>query len=147
MSRPVPAGKIRPMLSVRPARQKDDPDIVRILNDADLHFSGEKLADFQVAELDGKLAGIVRLEEHEDFVFLSSLGVAGDQRNKGVATALLKTIFERTGKPIYLYTVIPQFFKKFGFHDTTPRPQLPPKETFGCDQCSPGSCSIMVREP
>lgn len=135
------------MLLIRRAKKSDNHALHKILDEADLHYSNQKLDDFRVAEMDGTIVGLVRLEEHEDFFFLTSLGVAGDQRNKGIASAILKNIFAEAHKPIYLYTIIPDFFKKFGFTVTDSHPRLPPKEVFGCDQCRPGSCFVMVKGP
>lgn len=133
------------MIKIRPASKNDEKAILKILEEADLHYKDEKLDNFLAAEIDGKVAGIVRIEEHADFLFLTSLGVASNQRNKGIATALLNHIFRQAEKPIYIYTIIPEFFEKFGFKVTKTHPSLPPKNIFGCEECFPNRCVIMVK--
>jgi N-acetylglutamate synthase-like GNAT family acetyltransferase len=59
---------------------------------------------------------------------------------------LMDRAFEGLSKPIYLYTVIPEYFERHGFRKAAPRPDLPPRELFGCDRCEPGKCACMRRE-
>ena len=132
-------------LSVRPARSSDLPIILEILDLADLRYRHETLNGFHLAEIDGRIAGVVRLDEHPDFVFLTSLGVRPELQQQGIATTLLKSLFKDINKPIYLYTIIPEFFARLGFIKTDPRPDLPPKEIFGCDECFPERCRCMVK--
>ncbi|MCX5726367.1 MAG: GNAT family N-acetyltransferase, partial [Candidatus Saganbacteria bacterium] len=129
------------------AQNKDLEKIPKILEEADLHYPGEVLNDFWVAEKDKDIIGVVRLEENKDFFFLTSLGVAKENRNQGVAAALLKTILEKANKNVYLYTIIPDFFKKLGFELTEKPVNLPSKELFGCRDCAPSKCVCMVRCP
>jgi N-acetylglutamate synthase-like GNAT family acetyltransferase len=89
----------------------------------------------------------VRLEEHRDFLFLTSLGVLPAFRHREIAAGLLISVLAKAAKPVYLYTIIPEFFKKQGFSETTTYPALPPKNIFGCDECAPGRCVVMVKRP
>ncbi|HVN67995.1 MAG TPA: GNAT family N-acetyltransferase [Candidatus Sulfotelmatobacter sp.] len=135
------------MLSIRPAGRADEPGILKVLDEADLHYGAEELNGFYVCEENGRIVGTVRLEEHPDFLFLTSLGVLPDHRHQGIATSLLINVLTRLSKPVYLYTVIPEFFKKQGFSETAAYPDLPPKNIFGCDECVPGHCVVMVKRP
>ena len=132
-------------ITIRPALDRDRAGIIKVLDEADLRFSAETLNSFSVAELEGELVGVVRLEEHPAFYFLSSLGVLPAQERKGIASALLQTVLKGKDKPVYLYTIIPALFLRFGFVATTQLPGLPAKEIFGCDQCFPDRCVTMVR--
>jgi N-acetylglutamate synthase-like GNAT family acetyltransferase len=131
---------------IRSAAPADSPAIIRVLDAAELRYSTETLNDFIVAEVDGLIAGVVRQEEHPDFRFLTSLGVLPAARNKGLASALVQTALKGTTKPVYLYTVIPDFFRRFGFQETAPIADLPAREIYGCDTCEPGKCAVMVKE-
>jgi len=134
------------MLNIRPANDNDAPGILKVLDESDLHYSSEVLKDFYLCEEDGQIVGTVRLEEHQDFVFLTSLGVLPAHRHQGIATSLLINVLANLTKPVYLYTVIPDFFTKYGFTETTIYPDLPPKQIFGCDECVPGHCVVMAKK-
>lgn len=137
------------MLIIRTAGSGDRPSIRRILDEADLRFPGETLDFFWLAELDGRAAGVVRLEERARFIFLTSLGVAEKHRHEGIAAAMLThQSANPTAKPVYLYTVIPEFFGRFGFTVVEgPPADLPPRAAYGCDECFPDRCVCMVRHP
>mgnify|MGYP001473359970 CR=1 FL=1 len=132
-------------LSVRAARPADLKTIIEILDQSDLRYSHETLNGFQLAEKDGLIAGIVRLDEQQDFIFLTSLGVRPEFQKQGIATALLEQLFKSIKKPIYLYTIIPDFFSRLGFVPSPVPPSLPPKKIFGCDECFPDRCCCMVK--
>ncbi|MFH1683364.1 MAG: GNAT family N-acetyltransferase [Candidatus Margulisiibacteriota bacterium] len=152
-------------LNIRPALDKDHEKIKKLLKDLDLYYSGLKFKDFWAAEDNGKIVGIVQLEEFENFLFLGSLGVAPDQQKHGIAKALLYKILENHKKDVYLYTIIPDFFKKFGFQLTTPNSELitpnsklitpnselitpnslPTKSRYECEYCHSDQCVTMVR--
>jgi N-acetylglutamate synthase-like GNAT family acetyltransferase len=134
------------MIAVRPARSTDKAAIIKVLDAADLRYSAETLNNFTVAEANGAVVGVVRLEEHPDFFFLTSLGVLPAAEKKGIASALLRSVATGKKKPVYLYTIIPDFFRRFGFKETAPLAGLPAKEIYGCDQCFPGQCVVMVKQ-
>ncbi|MDD4179503.1 MAG: GNAT family N-acetyltransferase [Candidatus Margulisbacteria bacterium] len=136
---------------IRLATDSDIDQIKKVLSEADLRFTQETLNGFCVAEINGEIIGLVRLEEHDDFLFLTSLGVATAHQHKGIASELMNSIISKAKKPIYLYTIIPAFFIRFGFKPVSqPYPQqlnLPPKGIYGCDKCVPGHCLTMVKCP
>lgn len=133
------------MIVVRPATAQDEAGIISILTAADLHYSGERLTGFTVAADGGKIVGVVRLEEHPAFYFLTSLGVLPAREKQGIASTLLRAVLNKKNKPVYLYTIIPDFFQPFGFAATAPLSALPAKELYGCEQCFPDQCVTMVR--
>ncbi|MFH1387019.1 MAG: GNAT family N-acetyltransferase [bacterium] len=133
-------------MDIRQATVQDKPQILELLKTLDLYYHDQPLNDFWVAEENGKIIGVVRLEEFPDFSFISSLGVLEVERKKGIASQLLKHLFELTKKDLYLYTIIPDFFKKFGFQiPNSGLPTLPLKDTLECSACSPGKCVTMVK--
>jgi N-acetylglutamate synthase-like GNAT family acetyltransferase len=138
------------MLIIRPAASNDQAAITRILNEADLRYPSEAYDNFWLAEKAGQVVGVVRLEERPEFIFLTSLGVAQAALRQGVASALMTFAVNRSKKPIYLYTVIPAFFQKFGFVIVPQNPSsvsLPSKSPYGCDECFPNQCVTMVKQP
>ena len=133
------------MLRIRPAGKKDQKAIVRILKDLDLFYPTLAMAGFWVAEKDGRIIGTLQLADRKDFIFLGSLAVVKEEEKKGVARALLEKSLKTCRQNIYLYTIIPEFFQKFGFQITTPVPGLPSKDRYECEYCYPEKCVCMMR--
>lgn len=135
------------MLSIRPATNKDRDAIKKILEDVDLFYSALTMEAFWVAEMNNKIVGTVQLKEYEDFFFLGSLAVVKEKQGKGIARALLKEVLRTHQKNIYLYTIVPEFFEKFGFKITSPPPNLPSKDRYECESCHSEKCVSMVKLP
>lgn len=135
------------MPSIRKAKESDNPRILKILKDLDLYYEGLELKDFWVAEKDHKIIGAVQLQESENFFFLCCLSVIKEEQHKGIASSLLERVTQDTKKPVYLYTVIPEFFIKHGFSITELLPGLPSKERYECKYCYPEKCRTMVKYP
>jgi N-acetylglutamate synthase-like GNAT family acetyltransferase len=135
------------MVNIRPAEKKDRPAIMEIIKMLDLSYPGQKFDGFRVAEKDGEVAGIANLEEFGGFYFLSAVGVAEAEQHHQIASKLLDKILAGLKKEVYLYTVIPGFFQKFGFEAVEPPAFLPVKQTFSCRECTPALCTCMVRRP
>lgn len=134
------------MLIIREAKIGDREKILRILKKLDLYYPALELESFFVAEKGGEIVGVVQFIEYKDYYFLSSLGVVEKAQKRGIASALVKQVIQNAGKDIYLYTVIPEFFEKFGFKKTHPLPGLPTKEHYDCAHCFPGKCATMVKK-
>lgn len=132
-------------ITIRPAKDNDNPALKQLLLKLDLYYSTLEMKDFWVAEDQGKIVGAVQLQEHDNFIFLGSLGVLPDQQKHGLAKALLNKVLPGCKKDIYLYTIIPDFFKKFGFSVTSPLPNLPTKANYECEACHSDQCVTMVR--
>jgi len=135
------------MLNVRKATEKDNPQILKLLKEIDLYYDGLKLKNFWVVEKEGKIIGTVQLEEIGDFVFLGSLGVDPEEQRKGIAERMLNIATKDIKKPIYLYTIIPEFFKKHGFQIVPPISGLPSKARYQCEFCHSDQCVTMVKYP
>ena len=135
------------MLKFRKALTGDKNKILKVLKELDLNYPSQSLEDFWVAEKEDEIIGIVRLEEKKDFYFLSSLGILKEHRKQGVASQLLSEITKKLKKVVYLYTIIPEFFKKAGFEAASPLPGLPLKEILECENCFPDRCVCMVKFP
>ncbi len=134
------------MLIIRPAEERDLPSVIKVLDESDHRYKKETFDRFFVAEVDGRIAGTVRLEEHDNFTFLTSLGVENDFRGQGIGAALMQFALKSAKNDMYIYTVIPDFFRKFGF---TPLPTpgfLPAKDAYECDDCFPERCVTMVKK-
>ena len=135
-------------VNIRLARKSDDQAILELLKQLDLYYAGLELKDFWVAESNGQVIGTAQLEVFPDFCFLSSVGVKASEQKHGIGQAILTKLFNscQEKKPVYLYTIIPNFFARFGFKPTTTLPaQIPTKERYECHECHPEKCVTMVR--
>lgn len=137
---------------IRPALTKDQLQILELLKTLDLSHHDQPLDNFWIADDNGKVVGVVRIEEFPDCCFISSLGIPETEQKKGIASKLLNHLFGLTKKNIYIYTIIPDFFKKFGFQPTSPHPSssfiippLPSKSLLECSACYPNQCVTMVK--
>ena len=131
---------------VRPAKTEDYPEIIKLISEIDEAYPGFAPDSFWVAEEVGTIVGTVRLIDYPNFVFLESLAVKNDHQGQGIAQKLITDSLKTIKKDIYLYTIIPDFFKKFGFEPITPTPSfLPGKTRYECQFCQPKKCVTMVR--
>lgn len=135
------------MLEIRGAQLSDQPAILQILEELDLFSPLQKLDGFWLAEVDNEIIGIARLEDCGEYLFLSCVGVKTKYQNQGIASRLLEPLLINTNKKIYLYTTIPDFFKRFGFKATSSSTNLPSKENYKCQECFPEKCQTMVKLP
>ncbi|MBI5400124.1 GNAT family N-acetyltransferase [Candidatus Saganbacteria bacterium] len=136
------------MASIRPAVVKDKAKIFFLLKELDLYYENLIFKDFFVAEDNRKIIGAVQFEQFTTFYYLSSLGVSQEYQHHGLARLLLKRILSVINKPVYLYTIIPDFFTRFGFKIiTAPPPNLPTKKNYECRDCFPDKCVTMVKYP
>ncbi len=133
------------MLTVRKAKDTDKDRVIEILKELDIYYSALKFRDFWVAEEDGEIIGCAQLEEYPDFFYLGSVGVTGSRAGKGTAKKLLDEILKGRTKDIYLYTIIPDFFRKFAFEITEPVPDLPSRDRYECEDCHLDRCVAMVK--
>ena len=134
------------MINIRKAVPADRDAVFRILREQDLDYSRLTFDNFWVAEEKGTIVSVARLEEFMDFFFLSSVGTAKDKQGGGAATRLLDHILKDCAKDIYLYTLIPGFFKGLGFEVSPILCGLPAREVFDCEDCHPQDCICMKKK-
>ena len=134
------------MLKIRQADKNDAEKIINILKELDLYYPALTPDNFWLAEQGKEIVGTVQLKEYKNFLFLGSLATVKQQRKKGVATILLNEVIKSAQKNIYLYTIIPEFFKRFGFETISPLDNLPPKDKYECEYCRPEKCVTMVKK-
>lgn len=78
--------------------------------------------EFLIALVNDELIGFGRIRDYEDCAELCSLGVVEAHRNKGVGKklviSLIKNFYRKNfnhQKNLYVVTIIPKYFQKFGF--------------------------------
>ncbi len=133
-------------MQIRRAQGKNKQAIINLLKELDLYYNLIELKDFWVAEENNKIIATAQLLDCGEFLFLSSVGVDPKQQKHGVARKLLNKLLADQNRNTYLYTIIPDFFKKFGFEVTTTLPQnIPSKDRYECSACYPDRCVTMVK--
>jgi len=133
------------MIKIRLARPEDEPLIDYLERRLELEVPYLKINETWLLEVGGELAGLVRITDLGPAYFLSSVGIVPEKRGQGLARKLLETILEGREKDIYLYTIIPEFFFRFGFEKTSPASFLPSRTLFSCHLCEPEKCFCLVR--
>ena len=116
------------------------------MQEVDIYYSALTPDAFFVAENESGIVGTAQFRTFEKFTFLSSLAVQPEMQGKGIASALIEEFISASPRPIYLYTLLPAFFQKFGFKITKLIPGLPSKDLYECEGCQPDKCACMVRE-
>lgn len=113
-------------VSIRPAAADDLSSIQDLLAANDLPLDGvhEALCSFLVAESEGRIIGVVGMEQCGAYGLLRSTAVAADWRSRGVARQLVERIIaeaESQGvRALYLLTTTAErYFPMFGFRATT----------------------------
>jgi len=136
-------------MRTRKAKEADVPNIIDLAGDLGLDYSGMEEDAFWVAESDGRIAGIVGLKKHPDCLELCALGVEPGNRGQGFAGALVRSLLEAARADVFLATIIPAFFERFGFVRVAdgPRSLSDKRGTDWCEGCDRKSCTVMVNRP
>ena len=111
-----------------------------------------QLSDFFVAQEDGKVIGLIGMEQYGEYGLLRSMVVHPDFRNQQIAAALVDTLEQRataTGiKALYLLTeTAAAYFSKKGF-STVQRDVVPDavKVSTEFSHVCPVSATVMVKQ-
>ncbi len=134
------------MLTIRKATESDHENIKALLLKLDLYYATLEIKDFWIAEENNIIIATMQLKKHPNFLFLGSLGVKENYQKKGLATKLINTALKDTKQDIYLYTIIPYFFKKLNFEICQPIASLPSKDRYECEDCHLEKCVCMVKK-
>jgi N-acetylglutamate synthase-like GNAT family acetyltransferase len=132
-------------MRVRKARKDDFSQILKLARALGLDYADMAADDFWVAEDKEKILGICGLKKHPDCFELCSLGVDERYRRQGLAGRLVMTLLQNIEGEIYLATIIPGFFEKFGFKKTGHFPSSMVKTSKWCAGCNPELCTVMIK--
>lgn len=80
------------------------------LDNRDIHYH-----QFLVAKEENELVGFGRIRRHHNCDEFCSLGVLEPQRFKGIAKELVLASIKTATQPIYLVSIIPDYFESLGF--------------------------------
>ncbi|MFH1761002.1 MAG: GNAT family N-acetyltransferase [bacterium] len=135
------------MTTIRQAGQDDLATITTLLNYFGFSYDSKSYDEFYLAEDNSSPIGIIQYEAYPDFYFLSSLGVIKQNQGHNIGSQLINKVVNKNDKNIYLFTIIPEFFKKFGFSHIPNPPShvLNLKNPKECVECQPDKCVCMVK--
>jgi len=133
-------------MRIRKAKKPDFSNVIRLAQKYDLDYTSLEADDFWVAEEGKTILGIVGLKKHKDCLELCSLGVDGIYRNRGIAKRLVLALLKKAKENVYLATIIPGFFEKFGFEKASSIPVSMIKRSDWCKGCNKELCTIMMRK-
>jgi len=136
-------------MKIRPALPSEMKTIDEISLRFDLDSNDTAYEQFLVAEIGGRLAGFGRLIQRKNAMELGTVGVLEEYRGKGVAAGIVQELIKKAGKKaLYLTTLIPSYFKRFGFEKMdTPAPKSMIRKKEWCDGCKQVGCTLMHRSP
>jgi len=131
-------------LIVRTAKAEDFPAIRHLAEKLYLDSADMQAEEFVVAEDEGKVAGIGRIIKHPDCLEIATFGVEEAFRKQGVGKKLLGELIKKANGPVYLATIIPEYFEKMGFKKTPKTPPSMAKKSDWCEGCSRQNCTVMI---
>lgn len=117
--------------AIRPATAADGDRIEQLLGALQLPIEGiaPHLANFIVAERDGKLVGVIGLERYGEEALLRSAAVASDVQRLGIGKSLTEHVIGEAAASgidtlFLLTTTAERFFAHYGF-ETVSRADVP----------------------
>lgn len=132
-------------MNIRVARKGDTVAIQEMLEELVLDHPSLSIDNFWITEDEGEIVGVAHLEDRRSCAYLSSVGVAKNRRHEGIATNLLMKVMSGCAKDVYVYTIIPDFFRTLDFISTDPAGDIPSRDIYDCNSsCSPERCECMV---
>lgn len=105
-------------LILKPPTNNEFEQIKNYIEEFELDNRNLKPTQFIVAISNKSVVGFGRLLQHTDCMELCSLGVVPMHRNKGIGKKIVAELINQTSLPIYLVSIIPDFFQLFGFKKT-----------------------------
>ena len=132
------------MHNIRKAKKTDRGAIDSILEEMDLFHGSISIDNFWVGEQDGDVIAIAQLEDLGDVGIISCVGVKPPHRRNGVASELIGKMLDGVNGDVYLFTLIPELFKRVGFKEATPPKVVSDYRVhFDCAGCKPEKCICM----
>jgi N-acetylglutamate synthase-like GNAT family acetyltransferase len=131
-------------MEIRKARDEDLAKIEALALKFDLDHENMRAENFMVAEEGGKIVGIGSIIPHEDCLELASVGVRPEYQKSGIGKRLVQQLLDSVKGEVYLATILPRYFEKFGFVKTDQVPLSMLKKESWCVGCRKELCTVMV---
>jgi N-acetylglutamate synthase-like GNAT family acetyltransferase len=132
-------------MNIRSIRAEDWPSAKALAARLALDYVGMAEDRFWIAEDGGRIAGLIGLKRRSDCLELVGLGVEPSRREAGIGRRLVESLFAAAGSDVYLATIIPGYFARFGFIPADVNPAGMAKDPAWCEGCPRTGCTIMVR--
>ena len=133
-------------MRIRKAKKADFPDIIRLAKLYNLDYADMEEDGFWVVEEGGRIRGICGLKKHPECLELCALGVDEEWRGRGWGGLLVRAVLRDVPAELYLATVIPGYFSRFGFKKAEAVPASMVKKAEWCAGCRPELCTVMMRQ-
>ena len=136
----------RQPVRIRRAEPRDYADIETLMGALELSYPAMDLSCFWVAETGDEVVAAAELKDFRACSLLSCVGVREDLQGLDIGRTLVGEVVRQARHDVYLYTLVPGFFRKAGFAEAGQvPPDLPPRSLYGCQNCNPRLCYCMVR--
>jgi N-acetylglutamate synthase-like GNAT family acetyltransferase len=136
----------QPPVCIRRAEPRDYSEIETLMGALELSYPAMDLSCFWIAETGDEVVAAAELRDFQACSLLSCVGVREDLQGLGIGRTLVEATVRHAPRDVYLYTLVPGFFRKAGFAVAEqPPPDLPPRSIYGCENCNPRLCFCMAR--
>jgi len=131
------------MWEIRQAKEKDLPSIRALAEVFNLDSEDMRAGEFKIAVEGKDILAIGRLKPAGEILELCSLGVVQHKQKEGIGKLLVQSLLRSADRDVYLATIIPEYFKQFGFKVLDITPEFMKKKEDWCEGCHPERCTIM----
>ena len=121
------------------ASQKDLPIIENLAKKLDLDCENLDWTQFIIVKRADKIIGFGRLRKYnsnssqpEECFEIATVGVIAEERKSGIGSIIVKELIKKGPRDIFITCVIPDFFKKLGFHLVKQYPSVLQKKVDFC---------------
>jgi N-acetylglutamate synthase-like GNAT family acetyltransferase len=87
---------------------------------------------FRILLFNGAIAAFARIKKHRSCTELCTLGVVKKLRGRHIGMVIVNGILAGIKKEVYIVTVIPDYFRKIGFHFAKEFPVIIRKKLDNC---------------
>lgn len=109
---------------IRKAIESDIEKIKPFIEEFNLDFQDLDYQKFYIFEYDGILAGFGRYKNYDSYYEIATIGVLKPFRNRCIGKTIVKQLLNTIPcNEIWLTTIIPDYFKKFGFKKSDNAPE------------------------
>lgn len=119
--------------TIEACSEKDFPLVVKFIEQMQLDSNDLRCNQFLTVKRENQLIGFGRLRNYAGCDELCSLGIIEPFRNKGAGTFLASELMKKCTKPLFVVTIIPEFFKRIGFQEVT---EIPPEISLKIKYCT-----------
>lgn len=103
-------------ININAADESDIEKIIPYIEEYQLDNENLVTHEFYIVKINDKIAGFGRFKQYDDIFEIASIGVLESYRGFGIGKKLLNKIISAIPSlEIWIATVIPEYFKQFGF--------------------------------